>query len=106
MTGVEGVFTRLGDVYSVGNGSSLAEKWTSISPCLEVRGAFFTLFDGKLKILGDDGLFQDSPITGAAELNNARHYILQILYRRSPHYPPHSVPALARSSTKRYKLVY
>ena len=68
---------------------------------LEVRGAFFTLFNGKLKILGDDGVFRDSPITGAAHsttlattsskfCTGARHTIHRI-----------GVPALATSSTKR-----
>jgi len=39
MAGVEGVFWRLRDIFGVTNGSSQAEKWTSVSPCHEGVGA-------------------------------------------------------------------
>ena len=71
---------------------------------LEVRGAFFTLFSGKLKILGDDGVFRDSPITGAAHSTSlattsskyctgARHTIHRMVHRRSPSHPPNVRPS-------------
>ena len=40
---------------------------------LEVRGAFFTLFTGQLKILGADGVFRETEVTRTGMTSGARY---------------------------------
>jgi hypothetical protein len=40
---------------------------------LEVRGAFFTLFTGQLKILGADDVFRETEVTRTGMTSGARY---------------------------------
>jgi hypothetical protein len=61
------------------NCSDYLDRNTELRPCsaaaetLEVRGAFFTLFTGQLKILGGDGVFRETEVTRTGMISGARY---------------------------------